>query len=53
MEDNYVQTDAQFKYQLRKRLTGLKQKLELIPYEKLLAIIILKSLKIYPCYKKF
>ena len=49
MEDNYVQTDAQFKYQLRKRLSGLKQKLELLDqqeYEKLKSVLKQESAEI-------
>ena len=33
MEDIYMPTDIQFKYELRKRLTELNQKLELLEKE--------------------
>ena len=42
MEDNYMPTDIQFKYELRKRLTELNQKLELLDqqeYEKLKSVL--------------
>ena len=42
MEDNYMLTDIQFKYELRKRLTELNQKLELLDqqeYEKLKSVL--------------
>ena len=42
MEDNYMPTDVQFKYELRKRLTELNQKLELLDqqeYEKLKTVL--------------
>ena len=42
MEDNYMPTDVQFKYELRKRLTELNQKLELLDqqeYEKLKSVL--------------
>lgn len=42
MEDNFMPTDVQFKYELRKRLTDLNQKLQLLDqqdYEKLKAIL--------------
>ena len=42
MEDNYMQTDVQFKYELRKRLTELNQKLELLDqqeYDKLKSVL--------------
>lgn len=42
MEENYMPTDVQFKYELRKRLIELNQKLEMLDhqeYEKLKTIL--------------